>query len=221
MKTEIEILNLTHSNLFVQPNTTDSFSIKKEEKPTNSFSIMFFSNLYHEKGLMILLDAFLEVKQEIPNALLQVYGASRGGKQDAEYNKFVLQNNLQNEVYFKGFLNGENKAEALQMGVIFVFPSYFSEECFPLVLLEAMQAELPIVATKIGAIPEMIQDGKEGILIDLNDHVQLAKKIIILARNERFRKELGKNAYIKFIENYTLVHFEHNMRSIFTKVLST
>jgi len=221
MKTEIEILNLTHSNLFIQPNTTDSFSIIKKKRSVNSFNIMFFSNLFDEKGLMILLNAFLAVKQAIPNVLLQVYGASRGGKQDAEYNKFVLQNNLQNKVYFKGFLNGENKAEALQMTDIFVFPSYFSEECFPLVLLEAMQAELPIVATKIGAIPEMIQDGKEGILIDLNDHVQLAKKIIILARNERLRKELGKNAYIKFIENYTLVHFEHNMRSIFTKVLST
>jgi len=221
MKTEIEILNLTHSNLFIQPNTTDSFIIIKKKKSVNSFNIMFFSNLFHEKGLMTLLNAFLAVKQEIPNALLHIYGASRGGKQDAEYNKFVLQNTLQNEVYFKGFLNGGKKAEAFQIADIFVFPSYFSEECFPLVLLEAMQAKLSIIATNVGAIPEMIQDGREGILIEPENPAEFAEKIILLARNQKLREELGGNAYVKFIENYTIVHFEQNMRSIFTKVLST
>jgi glycosyltransferase involved in cell wall biosynthesis len=97
---------------------------------------------------------------------------------------------------------------------IFVFPSYFDEECFPLVILEAMSARLPIVATRIGAIPEMITDGKEGMLVEPGDPHQLAEKIEELIMDPELKKKLGNRAHAKFKHAFDITIFEKKMRSI-------
>ena len=70
-------------------------------------------------------------------------------------------------------------------------------------ILEAMNAKLPIIATRIGAIPEMMEDGVDGFLVDPLEPGQLAQKVEFLINNIAIRQKIGNNAYLKFKSNNT------------------
>lgn len=215
LKSEIDILGLRNTTTYAVNNTIEEFDVDLDRGNSKPATLLFLSNLFKEKGLMVLLEAVSEVKRILPHFELLVYGASRNSKEDSKYNNYIKQHNLDGNVKLQGPIYSESKIQALGSADIFIFPSYFREECFPLSLLEAMQAGLPIIATKIGAIPEMIEDGKEGILIDPLSVNQLVDNIVKLAQNELLRKQLGENAYNKFKKHYTLNHFEIKLRDIF------
>ena len=85
---------------------------------------------------------------------------------------------------------------------VFVLPSI--KEGFPWVILEAMAAEIPIIATKVGAIPEIIQDGKNGILIEPKNPQQIVDAITKLLNNEHLRKGLAEQGKNTVIEKFNL-----------------
>ena len=83
---------------------------------------------------------------------------------------------------------------------IFVLPSV--KEGFPWVVLEAMAAEVPVIATRVGAIPEIIQDGKNGVLIEPKNPQQIADAIEKLSGNEVLRKNLAEQGKITVREKF-------------------
>lgn len=91
---------------------------------------------------------------------------------------------------------------------IFVLPSV--KEGFPWVILEAMAAEIPVIATKVGALPEIIENNKTGILIESRNAEELAKAIKNLISNEGLRKKLSEEA-IKIVEE------KFNLEKMITK----
>jgi glycosyltransferase involved in cell wall biosynthesis len=99
-----------------------------------------------------------------------------------------------------GYLHGDEKLEIFFESDIFILPSY--GEGLPITILEAMAAGLPIIATSVGAIPEIIEDGKNGFLTEAGDYVGLAKKILKLARDMKLRQEMGKNNIEKIERQY-------------------
>ncbi len=92
---------------------------------------------------------------------------------------------------FFDYLTGDKKIRVFMESDIFVLPSY--AEGLPITILEAMAAGLPIVATAVGAIPEIIEDGKNGYIIEPGDFRTLADWIVRLAEDEKLRRRLGKN----------------------------
>jgi len=83
---------------------------------------------------------------------------------------------------------------------VFVIPS-LSEGC-PNVLLEAMAAARPIVATRTGAIPEIIRDGESGILVDAGDAPQIAEAVLYLLSHPEKAEKMGRGAYQR-IEDFS------------------
>jgi glycosyltransferase involved in cell wall biosynthesis len=63
----------------------------------------------------------------------------------------------------------------------------------PIALLEAMSVGLPVISTPVGAIPEVVEDGRNGFLVEPGNSKQLAKKIVQLASNEKMRRSFGLN----------------------------
>jgi glycosyltransferase involved in cell wall biosynthesis len=114
--------------------------------------------------------------------------------------------------------NGGDKLIEYKNADIFVFPTYF--EAFGLVNLEAMQYSLPVVSTLEGSIPEIVIDGKTGFLVAKQNAQLLAEKIGLLLDSRELRMTMGKNGYQRFIENYTLQHFESNINAVFQEVIS-
>ena len=96
------------------------------------------------------------------------------------------------EVTFVGALAHDDGSIAsfLQQSSIFVLPSL--RECFPVVNLEAMASGLPVVATRVGGVPEEVVDGETGFLVSPNDPESLAEKLAILIDDEELRREMGR-----------------------------
>ena len=121
-------------------------------------------------------------------------------------------------IYYAGKRYDKEKMFFLQNADVFVFPTY--NDCFPLVLLEAMQQSVTCISTNEGGIPEIIEDGKTGYIIEKNNPQALADKIEILLDNEKLRQDMGENGYRKFQALYTLEAFERQFIKILQQALT-
>jgi len=100
-----------------------------------------------------------------------------------------------------GYLPECEKIKVYLRSDIFVLPSY--AEGLPIAMLEAMAAGLPVIASTVGAIPDVIQDAKNGFLIEAGDYEALAKKILLLIRDVKMRQEMAKNNIDEIREHYS------------------
>ena len=113
---------------------------------------------------------------------------------------------------------GHDKLLFFKNADIFVFPTNYPNECFPLVLLEAMEYALPCISTNEGGINDII-DSKTGFVINKNDTNALADKIEWLFINNTERISKGLAGRQRFKEEFTLSQFEKRMTNIFKNIL--
>ena len=160
---EFSLLNLKKTKFYAIPNGVvleiDDFQKKKND----TINLLFLSNLFAEKGIFDLLQVFEKLCHEHSNIFLSIAGAPLYNF-DKELQQYLAEKpHLKEKVNYIGPVYGEKKVQLLKDSDIFVFPSYFSEECFPLVILEAMAAGLPVVASDIGAVSEIIRKWEKRI----------------------------------------------------------
>lgn len=178
--------------------------------------VLFLSNLSRTKGILDLIGALEILKSEsIPFEALIVGG--EGDLLMKDINAELEIKSLTSCVRLLGPLFGEEKFKLYCSTDIFVFPTCF--EAFPGVVLEAMQFCLPVVSTFEGAIPEIVEDGVTGLLVQKQNVNDLAEKLKILLNDEALRKALGNNGRSKFVEKYRLHDFENKMVKAFNDIL--
>ncbi|MDP3963630.1 MAG: glycosyltransferase family 4 protein [bacterium] len=154
---------------------------------TPSLLVGCIANFYKTKGLPVLIDAMARVHKTHPDAKLIVIGDGRE-RQDLETR--IMKREAQNYILLAGRM-----AEAwryLQAFDVFVLPSL--KEGFPWVLLEAMAAEIPIVATSVGAVPEIIENKKSGIIVPPDDPASLVQGIAALLDNPERATAMAQEA---------------------------
>jgi len=100
---------------------------------------------------------------------------------------------------------------------VFLLPSYF--EGLPYTILEAMAHGLPVIATNVGAIPEVIEEGINGFLINPGDIDDLTKKIKTLITNKALIEEIGKNNRRKIADKYSMDKQVENYKNLYTSLL--
>jgi glycosyltransferase involved in cell wall biosynthesis len=180
----------------------------EREAESEIVEILFLSNLIESKGVFVLLEACSLLK----NKKVHFHCTFVGGVGDVTETKF-LENvkllALDDQVDYAGKKFGEEKEKAFSNADIFVHPSY--NDCFPLVLLEAMQHSLPIVSTFEGAISEIVDDGINGFLVPQKDAKSLAEKLEILISNPQLRQQMGKAGRRKYENEFTIEKFENWM----------
>lgn len=141
------------------------------------------------KGLSYLLRAFARVRKTCPGASLSVVG---DGDDCSRYKAERDALGVSDCVRFLGLLRGRALLSAYQAADLLVLPS--TNENFPLVLLEAMSCGLPVVASRVGGIPEIVADGKTGHLVQPTDVAALATRILDLVRSSDTRLRMGRLA---------------------------
>lgn len=149
-----------------------------------------------EKGLYDIIKAMPIVLKRFKNVQFLFVACSGIGKLDTICEK----KEFASYARFVGYLLGDEKIKAFTQSDIFILPSY--AEGLPTTMLEAMAAGLPIIATSVGAIPEIIEDGKDGFLIEPGDHYALAERILRLAEDKILRRKMGKNNMNKIRKRY-------------------
>jgi glycosyltransferase involved in cell wall biosynthesis len=110
---------------------------------------------------------------------------------------------------------GEEKWREFFSADIFCLPTAYENENLPLVLLEAMQASLPIVSTRWRHIPEVVRDGVDGFLVPIHDPKALAERLLSLVEDPDLRARIGQNGRRHFEEQYTSLHHLAQMEQAF------
>jgi glycosyltransferase involved in cell wall biosynthesis len=191
---------------------------KKIHKNGSALQILYLSTYARNKGVLVFVDALKEIKRQGYNFEARLVGAP--SDLTIEFlNKLINDQDLSDCVKIIGPRYGDDKKNELKNADIFVHPTF--NDCFPLVLLEAMQNSLPVVSTIEGAISDIVVEGETGFLVEPHNTKGLTEKIKILLEKKELREEMGKKGYERFINNYTLNHFENDMVRTFQNILAT
>ena len=173
--------------------------------------LLFLSNLLVSKGVYVLVEACAILKSRNLAFNCTVVGGEGDISKEAFETK-IKEKKLTDVLQYAGKKYNEEKAAEFKNADIFVHPTL--DDCGPIVLLEAMQFSLPMVSTFEGGIPDIIQDGKSGFLVEKNDAIGLADKIEILIKDKLLREEMGAYANKRYATHHTLAVFEENLVSI-------
>ena len=174
------------------PDPTVSGWRKNDNLQQNKEPIIVTSlaRLYVTKGLPYLLEAIVKVKGVHPSVQFRVYGDGPLRQELLDYaNKLGLDGS---QIFVGAFTDRAALSNIMAETDIFAMPSILEGQ--PLSLVEAMSYGCPIIATTVGGIPELIQDGVNGLLCEPGDPECLAKKICTLIEDFDLRVRLGREA---------------------------
>ena len=201
-------------NVLICPNGIPIEAQNENIKAENStLKLLFLSNMMKAKGVYDLLEACVILKQKSYNFRCDFVG-KWADITEASFLNHVNECQIDDIVEAHGAKYGEDKSDYFNNTDIFIFPTFYENECFPLVLLEAMQNGLPIVTTNEGGIPDIVDDGITGFIVEKQNPELLANKIEELILKPELRKKMGEAGKQKFEKQYTLEHFERRMCEI-------
>ncbi len=175
--------------------------------------LLFLSNLLESKGVIVLLDALKILKDKGYSFICDFVGGETAEIDAARFEREVEQRGLNTVAVYNGRKYGEEKKEYFEKADAFVFPTYYHNETFGLVNLEAMEFKLPVIATNEGGISDVVKDGENGLICEKRSPESLADCIEHLFDDEKLRQAMGEDGYKKFREQFTLQAFESNITS--------
>lgn len=151
--------------------------------------LLFLGDIIRKKGVYELVDALALLKQRGVPARLRCGGL---GEIDA-LKSYATERRVQDELTMLGWIDAAAKADELRRADLFVLPSYV--EGLPMTILEAMAAGVPVLASNVGGIPDMLRHGALGELIPSEDSVQLAAAIERNFREPAAMRQKAELAY--------------------------
>ena len=215
VKKEIEVIyNSVNCDVYCRPK--DSTELRAEYAPKDERLLVHLSNFRPVKRVTDVIEIFAKVREKIPAKLVMMGdGPDRGA---AEY--LVRKKNLSKDVFFLG--KQDRVQEKLGLADLFLLPSEI--ESFGLAALEAMASEVPVIATNVGGLPEVVTSGVDGYLIPVGDVEAGAKFALeILTRPDRGRA-MGKlarvNAKARYCSNDVIPMYEAYYKKVLAAVNS-
>lgn len=188
------------------------------EPETNSVPRLFFlSNLMESKGVLVLLDALKILKDKEYAFVCDFVGGETKEIDAQRFNEEVKKRDLNEIVIYHGKKYDREKRSIFRKADIFVHPTM--DDCFPLVLLEAMELGKPIVTTAIGGIPDIVEDDVTGLISLAGDARSLADCLGRLLKDKDLAYQFGKNGRKKLFDNYREEVFEKRMKDILEEII--
>jgi len=165
--------------------------LNRKLRTTNSHSLLFIGRVIKTKGLHTLIRAMSIVVNHVKDASLTIAGPADNNYYN-KLTKLICDLNLVNHIAFRNPVFGEEKWDLIANSALLVLPSV--KEYTPNVVIEAQALGVPVVATRVGAVPEMVLDGETGLLVKAEDPYELAKSIAVLIGNEDLRRSFSVKA---------------------------
>lgn len=166
---------------------------------TNNINIgdyaFYFGRLSIEKGIINLVEAI----SKIPNGKLYIAG---DGPERNKIEEYIKENKLENRIKLLGYLGQDEIRKNIANSRFVVVPSVWYENC-PYSILETMEIGKPIIGSKIGGIPELIEENINGFLYKFDDVNELEEKMSLLFKDESMVKEFSDNSRRLFEEKYS------------------
>ncbi len=175
---------------------------------------IYLGNLLIEKGPLVLLEACRILKERDISFSCDIVGAPTA-EITMEYMRAKIQEyGLADCVLLRGAQYGQDKEQLLNQADVMVFPTFYHNECFPLVLLEGMKHSLAIISTAEGAIPDIVADGETGLLTEKQNPVSLAAAMEQLISSPGTISRLASAAHQLYNERFSEAQFISRMLDI-------
>ena len=217
MSTEIKLIK-GYNNVFYLKNGVDNNLTENEfnillttRKKPDKINVLYLSNMMLDKGYDTVLDLAQKMKSTNSQNKIQFHfaGGWSSNQDKLVFNNYVRKHRLDDIVTYHGLVEGEIKKELFKLAHVFIFPSIYKKEVFPLSVLEALSYGIPVLAFNIGAVTQIINN-TNSLITD--------KEHIYEAFNTLTDSYLNSDTYIKcrqkFMKNFNVTIFEENLLSI-------
>lgn len=194
----------------VIPNGVERFDCPRLARPLDSLTVLWLSGLSEAKGVFDLLNAIPAVVAEYPETRFVFAGEWYSSGERLSATRLVRESSIEDHVSWLGPVYGQAKTDLLCAADVFVLPSK-QIEGQPFAILEAMSAGLPTVATRSGAIVDMIDDGVSGLLVSEGQPAELAAAISSLLGNPTMRATFGEAARRVVERRFTVARWRRAM----------
>ena len=212
-------------------------------KPNDTKRLVYVGGIAPHKGLHVLLDALPAVLKRFPGARLDMVGPPSQlpldwlptlgePKEMAKLLRFydgkgyvshlkeqIARLNLTDSVLFSGLVSREELARCYREADVFVFPSLWNE-LFGMPTAEAMSSGVPVVASRIAGLPEVVEHGKTGLLVEPGNSSALADAIIRLLEQDNLRLSMGRAGRQRVLHNFTWDKIAQDMMKHYTELMA-
>lgn len=168
--------------------------------PDGHLRALFFSTLLPEKGLFVFIKALAIARRQVPELHGEIAGNWTGNVR-VEAERRVRELGLADAVAFTGTVSGDDKVRMFERATLLCLPTFFQLEGTPSVVVEAMAAGVPVVATAWRGIPDLV--GEAGVLVPEPSPELFAHELVRLARDRELRARLARAGRDRYREHFT------------------
>ena len=191
-------------------NSYDDISFENyiSKKDFSKLNILYLSNMIKSKGYFEVIKLANNYKNK--NIHFHFAGGWKEKEDEKEFFDFIKSNQLENTVTFHGFVNGTQKKELFENSQLFIFPTRYENEAFPLSILEAFSYGLPVLSTDEGSIPFII-DEKSGVIVDDLDSISIAFDCLL---KYYINIQTANHCRERYLNYFSLEEFEENLLKV-------
>lgn len=217
---KLQFRDFKNMRVEVVPNFYDNECNERlAEKEKNKINLVYLSNIISSKGIFELIDAFEVLSKIHKNIYLNIAGGYMSDKYmstDKVREKFEQKISSNNRINYIGKVFKREKVELLQKSDIFILPSYYKSEAFPISIIEAMACENAIVTTNYKYLPEVVSE-ENGVLVNPKSIDSLVEGVEILLNDIEKLRKIQKHNKVEAKNKYSLDQYLEILNKIVTK----
>ena len=205
------------AKITVIPNAVEVTVDRKtyDKKNRSQFNIVFLGKIGQRKGVFDLIKCVKNLKEQGIKIKLYIGGNGDVGK----LHKEVEEKKLGDVVSYLGWISRRQRDELFCITDLFVLPSY--AEGMPMSILEAMAFGLPVIATSVGGVPELVDDGETGLLFEPGNILDMELKIKKIYEDELLRNKMGNAGYNKVKQLHSIENYIYKIDALYKEVIAT
>lgn len=218
MKKDLIELGISPSRIIYLPNAVDTklFYPCRNKKEDNL--LLYLGRITPVKGLHVLFQSLHYLQKSI--RLLIIGPADYSSKYYKDIVNLIEKENQKgrHKIEYLGVVPLNEAIKFYQKATIFILPSFW--EAFPVVLLEALSCETPVITTPVGGNPEIIRNFENGILVPVNNPLKLAEAINFILNNKDNRTKMGRKGRELVTKNFSAEAVAKRLYKIYQEIIS-
>ena len=217
MERDLAELGIPRSRIVYLPNAVDVELFRPQGEKEDNL-LLYVGRITFDKGLHVLLESFRYLKKSAHLVIVGPMDCSFAYHQ--RILKLIERENQKgkHEITYLGGMPHVEVIKWYQKASIFILPS--SREAFPVVILEALSCETPVIAAPVGGVPEIVRNFENGILVPASNPLKLTKAIQFLLDNKDLRIKISREGRKWVTRKFSLEVFAEKLCDIYKKVIS-
>ena len=190
--------------------------LKKDVEKDKYVRLGFVKHLLPKYGPKFIIQAMPVILREYPDTKLILVGS---GYLENQLRDLCIQLGIKDYVEFVGSIHHDKVPKLLAKIDIFIMPSIYNSETFGVAAVEASAMEIPVVASRVGGVPEVVIDGVTGILVEPCNYIEISKAIKKLISNPELRFSMGREGRKLILGKYNLDKAGKMMHELYRKFI--